>query len=45
MEMDSDLVEAGLWDAYYGRPRRQLGNTSTQSKYDDAYMNELETHS
>lgn len=44
-EMDSDLLESGLWDAYYGKPRKVHANTSTQRAYDDAYLNELERHS
>lgn len=44
-ELDSDLIEAGMWDAYYGRPRKITGNTSTQQAYDSRYDNEMERNS
>lgn len=43
--MDADLKEMGLWDAYYGRPRQELEDVSSQATYDDAYANEMEVHS
>lgn len=43
--VDADLIQMGLWDAYYGHPRKIHPNTSTQQPYDDAYLNEMERHS